>query len=225
MTTKLTDPSHRTIEFTRGADGDVHVLSRHSAGHVVLIGPLNPAEVRRALDAECPAEATPAPISKPTRQDFVWAKFAVHPEGAWAARLEEDHLPWIATEGAGMDHTLSDAAMADGGWQIVTPAPTTVQGCLDLLVSLCHEPEGDWVPRGTGLVTVEDNGRVVVRPGGFSHLVSSRGDGFRRLLIDPPAPERPEWADLADAIKDATHHPEPDDLARVLHEHGVRVES
>lgn len=191
MTTKITDPAGRTIELTRGADGDVHVLSRHSAGHVVLVGPLDPADVRRALDAECPSKAEtaqpePAPTGKPTAEDFARARFAVHPDGAWAARLEEDHLPWIATEGAGMDHTLSDAAMAEGGWQIVTPAPTTVQGCLDLIESLCHEPEGDEIPAGTSHGVFREGGGMAIRCEAFPYPVPARGPGLHRLLIDPP---------------------------------------
>ena len=40
-------------------------------------------------------------------------------------------------------------------------------------------------------------------------------------LTEPPS--RPEWADLADVIRETTYHPEPDDLARALHPEGVRV--
>lgn len=40
------------------------------------------------------------------------------------------------------------------------------------------------------------------------------------MTTEPP---RPEWADLADVIRETTYHPEPDDLARALHQGGVRV--
>ena len=60
-----------------------------------------------------------------TPDDFSRARFAVHPEGGWAARTCRGLLPWSTTEeegGAGGDF-LSDDEMFRDGWRPVVPLP------------------------------------------------------------------------------------------------------
>lgn len=79
---------------------------------------------------------------------------------------------------------------------------------------------------------------VVIGPGGscsekwgvYSHGarldIQDEGLTLKVFPADPPAPSRPEWADLADRIDDAMAVPggiDGDSLARILHEGGVRV--
>lgn len=105
---------------------------------------------------------------------------------------------------AGVSAWYSDAEMAaDGGWSIVTPAPSTPRELLAMLPGMCWEPEGDAMPDQLGYMKVGEDGVIHAYPDGNPVGLPARGGTWRRLLLDPPAPvtpARPEGAERYESL-------------------------
>ncbi|WP_347042044.1 hypothetical protein [Brachybacterium nesterenkovii] len=130
-----------------------------------------------------------------TEADFAKAQFAVHPDGRIAMRsATAARFVWKTA-----DYYYTDAEMAEGGWQIAHTA-TTAREALALVVDLAYEPEGDTMPNQTGHVVVVDSGEINVYSDGNSYGQPVRGTAYRRLLLDPPEPTRPEGAEALTAL-------------------------
>lgn len=160
-------------------------------------------EVCDTWPVETDDKPVPAPAKPATAEDFAKEEFARHPDGRIGARVVDDSRAWAVQSPTGSWDWLSDADMAAGGWQIVTPAPTTPREALALAVSLAYEPEGDTMPDQRGYMMVGKNGRVSVLPAGNPHGIPVRDTTYRRLLLDPPAPvtpARPEGAERYESL-------------------------
>ena len=80
----------------------------------------------------------------------------------------------------------------------------------------------EMVERGARQYIEEDYASWVRSPALAKNNARESVRGILEAALTEPEP-RPEWADLADVIRETTYHPEPDDLARALHPEGVRV--
>ena len=194
MTTKtLTDDDGDTLRIDPWRSGRVSLVTYRS-GTCTEVGPFDPADLIAAIRevaGETDDKPAPVPSATPTAEDFAKADFARHPDGRIAARSDSDGMPWRAPEG----RWLSDADMAEEGWSIVTPAPTTPREALALAVSLAYEVEGDVMPDQPGYMLVEEGGEINVYSDVNPVGLPVRGIGYRRLLLDPPAPVTPAWHD------------------------------
>ncbi len=79
--------------------------------------------------------------------------------------------------------------------EAMTPAPSTPREALALVVDLAYEVEGDTMPDQRGYMRVGEGGVIHVYPDSNPRGLPARGPDYRRLLLDPPASKRPEWAD------------------------------
>lgn len=195
----LTDGDGDTLCIDLWDSGRVSLLAWEGGTHAV-VGPFDPDDVIAAIRkaARETDEPAPTPSKSPTAEDFAKEEFARHPDGRIAARVDpRARRSWRASD----DYWLSDADMAAGGWQIVTPAPTTPREALALAVSLAYEPEGDTMPDQPGYVMVREGGRVSAFSDSNSWGLPARGATYRLLLLDPPAPVTPEGAEtIQDAL-------------------------
>lgn len=96
----------------------------------------------------------------PTADDFAKAKFATHPDGYIAARLDKDEDPWRASEGS----WLTDDAMAEDGWQIVHPV-TSLADVPDAVRAVGYRTDGP-IPEGVPYARVTSDGVVAAHPHG-----------------------------------------------------------
>ena len=193
----LEDDEGGTLRVYPWASGRVSLVAR-DRGHRVEFGPVERHVLLDAIrevagETDDKPEPAPAPSKSPTADDFARAKFARHPDGQIAARVDDDDLPWRTTSSPMTYSWLYDADMAAEGWQIVTPAPTTAREAVALAVSLAYEPEGDTMPDQPGYMRVAEDGGVSVLPAGNPVGLPARDATYRRLLLDPPAPVTPEW--------------------------------
>lgn len=151
-------------------------------------------------DVRCdayPGACEPAPSESPTADDFTKAEFARNKYGRIAGRVDGDSPQWRASD----MQWLSDTDMAEEGWQIVTPAPTTARDLLAMLPGMCYEPEDGVIPADSGYISIRNDGDIMVCPGGHHITTPANGANFRRLLLDPPALKRPEGAEtIQDAL-------------------------
>ena len=166
-------------------------------------------------------------MTKYTAEDFARAELARHEDGILAARTDpEGTYPWNS------GHVwASDAEMAASpGWSIVRDADAmTAREHLDSAWAKAHET--DAIPAGAGYVTKWDNGDVEAVLEGSLHGKPSRGPVFKRRLLDPPAPARPEGAEELDefvdrSIRGCSDITSPETVRAIsdgLAESGVRV--
>lgn len=198
MTSKaktLTDPDGESLNIlpARAVSGHVFVRT-DDATDSVIVGPFDPDELITAIREVAGIDDAPKPdpAREYTEEDFTKARFATHPNGLIAARIDDD-LPWFTPRHPTRGRWASDADMAEEGWSIVTPAPSTPREALALVVDLAYEPEGDTMPDQDGNMVVVDSGEINVYSDGNSYGLPARGPAYRRLLLDPPAPVTPEW--------------------------------
>lgn len=144
-------------------------------------------------------------MTTPTAADFAAARFAEHPDGRIAARVDhESSHPWAARAGDKWGW-MTDEVLAAQGWRIVTPALDPSDP--DVIEQAARRARDAYLGDREALPE-------------FTWDVYR--DIARAALALPPA--RPEGlARLIDTIRESTYASEPEALGEALYNAGVRV--
>lgn len=111
-------------------------------------------------------------------------------------------------------------------------ANMTARELLDAAWEAAYVPEDGIIPKGAWAIQREPGGQILTAYAEHDNVRAQSlfAPEMERRLLDPPAPKRPEWADLGEALDRLWPHGTDgiarEDIARRLHtEAGVRVVS
>ena len=114
---------------------------------------------------------------------------AINDLGHRALKTVDQKLPWTNSQ----DNYLWHTDMADEGYTLESPAPTTAREALDMAWDLAHEvKEGQVIPEGAWLVERRDN-KITVEKNTFFDITVDEW-GAENIRTAEPLPD-PEWLD------------------------------
>ena len=140
--------------------------------------------------------------------------FEKAPIGATATHKELEsramklHENWILQQGI----HVSDEEMAQQGYTLDSPVPTTAREALDLAWNLAHPvKEGQYIPKGTRYVRHYQDGRLATFTATEGWTPTPRPAEYLRTLEPLPEPEpepepEPDWLDAPAVLAHVDDH-------------------